>query len=285
MAGTLRLLHPEWQGYGMSTDSYRGAIALAAAWFGDAPHLTIDAPAHEHLAEDDAVLGLTSIADRLAHALSKLREVAPDSIHMAAGTCACELAPISYLNERYGGDLAVLWLDGHADLNTPASSPSKHMHGMVLRTLLGDGAANITAELPPPLRVNQVALVGARDLDPPEADFVQESGLRHFGVDVFTDPAPLLSWLDRFGHRRLYVHFDVDVIDPSDFAGALMPAPPGGPTLAAVTALIARLTSTYDVVGLSVLEVCDRGDAVQRIARLLRALTRQTGPVSPAAEA
>jgi arginase len=272
MPGVLRLLHPEWQGYGVRTDSYFGAIALARAWFGQAPHITIDAPADERLVAEDDVLGLASIADRLTHALSMLREAAPDAIHMAAGTCACELAPISYLNDRYGGDLAVLWLDGHADLNTPASSPSKHMHGMVLRALLGDGAARITTELPRALHVNQVALVGARDLDAPEADFIQESRLANFGIDVFTDSAPLLSWLHRVGHRRLYVHFDVDVIDPSDFGGALMAAPPDGPTLHSVAALIAKLVETYNVVGLSVLEVCDRGDSVQRIAEKLQRL-------------
>jgi arginase len=49
------------------------------------------------------------------------------------------MAPISYLNKLYGGDLAVVWFDAHGDLNSPATSVSQNFHGMPLRCLLGDG--------------------------------------------------------------------------------------------------------------------------------------------------
>jgi arginase family enzyme len=65
------------------------------------------------------------------------------------------------------------------------------------------------------------------------------------------------------------VHFDVDVIDGADFDGALMTPPPDGPALADVAALIGTLCDRFDVVGLSVLEVCDRGDAIARLAATL----------------
>ena len=67
-----------------------------------------------------------------------------------------------------------------------------------------------------PLTVEQIALVGARDLDPDETRFVREAGVVHFGLEAFTSPA-LTTWLERSGRRRLYVHFDVDVIDGADF--------------------------------------------------------------------
>jgi arginase len=177
----LRLLHPEWQGFGLNADAFHGARALAAAWFRGAPVETIDAPAEEALVTADGVLGLSSLAARCATTLDQLRAAAPDRLMMAAGTCACELAPVAWLNERYSGDLTVLWLDGHADLNTPGSSPSGHFHGMVLRSLLGEGPTAITSQMPQPLTVEQIALVGARDLDPDETRFVREAGAADAG--------------------------------------------------------------------------------------------------------
>jgi arginase len=264
----LRLLHPEWQGFGLHAEAHHGAQALARAWFGGRAFDTIEAPVDETLTITDGVLGLASIASRAGHALARLRAMAPDRLMMAAGTCACELATVAWLTERYRGDLTVLWLDGHADLNTPASSPSGHFHGMVLRTLLGDGPAALTSCLTRPLTVEQIALVGARDLDAPEAQFVREAGVVQFGLEAF-DTVALTTWLERSRRRRLYVHFDVDVIDGADFGGALMTPPPDGPTLAAAAGLVATLCRDFDVVGLSVLEVCDRGDAIARLAAAL----------------
>lgn len=254
---TLRLLHPEWQGFGVHADAYHGAHALARAWFGGWPFETVDSPDNEALSIAGGVLGLESIVARFGHALDRLRTLAPDRLLMAAGTCGCELAPIAWLNERYAGDLTVLWLDGHADLNTPTSSPSGHFHGMVLRSLLGDGPSTITTSLTRPLTVEQIALVGARDLDPPEVQFVREAGVVQFGLEAF-DSTALTTWLERSGRRRLYVHCDVDVIDGGEFDGALMPAPPDGPSLAEVIALIDTLQTRFDVVGLSVLEEIGR---------------------------
>src|SRR4029078_8119073 len=124
---------------------------LAAELLSGAPDVTVDVPEHEHLDCVEGVLGLASIAARFAGTLPEPRRRAPDRILSIGGTCGTELAPVAYLNERWGGRMAVLWLDAHADLNPPASSPSGHFHGMVLRTLLGDGPRELTAELHRPL--------------------------------------------------------------------------------------------------------------------------------------
>jgi arginase len=266
------MLLPEWQGYGLGADVHDGATKLAAEWFRrDAEVLTIDAPLTEArpLQVDDGVLGLRSIAPRFKRTLEELRTRAPERIRVAGGTCGVELAPVAYLNDRYGGDLVVLWFDAHADLNTPATSPSGHFHGMVLRSLLGDGPAAIVDHIPRPLTPSQVVLVGPRDLDPPESDFIRDAGISHLGDGAFADPGVIDSALHDRGARRLYVHFDVDVLSMATFNGALLPTPPGGPTLAQAAALIAHLKSRYDVVGLSVLELCDRGDAIRRVVTAL----------------
>ncbi len=267
----LSLLLPEWQGYGLSPEVAEGAHALARAWWGDEPFTHIDAPRHEVLQTDDGVLGLSSIARRVQTTLTRLREIQPTRLVTIGGTCAVELAPVAYLNHLYQGDMAVVWLDGHADLNTPESSPSGHFHGMALRTLLGDGPSACVSLIPRPLHASQVFLVGARDLDVPERAFIEHSAVTMIPDEAFQDPRHLADVITSRGFGHVYVHFDVDVVNPEDFHGALMHTP-GGPVLAAVAEVLLALHRHTDVVGFSVLEYCDRNDADRdRLVTVLRA--------------
>ncbi len=115
-----------------------------------------------------------------------------------------------------GDRLGVAWLDAHGDLNTPETSSSGFFDGMSLAMLTGrcwrplmdrfEGVAPIDDE--------QVALVGARDLDPEEEILLQNSAMAH----VRPGELALLStiwehW--RAVDRRLYLHVDLDVVDPS----------------------------------------------------------------------
>ena len=71
-------------------------------------------------------------------------------------------------------------IDAHADLNTPASSPSHHFHGMPLRVLVSGGNAKIIELLDSVLSSSQVFLVGARDFDPPEQNYIQQKNISLF---------------------------------------------------------------------------------------------------------
>ena len=265
---TLHLLHPEWQGFGLNADVHRGARALAARLFDNRDVVTIDAPEEERLSVTDGVLGLESIARRFESALATVRRASPDRILMVGGTCGVELAPIAYLNERYGGDLAVLWLDAHADLNTPATSPSGHFHGMPLRTLLGDGPAVCTRLIARPLTPRQVFLVGVREFDPAEAEYVARHAIPVLGDDEFREPERVVEAVRAAGYRRAYVHFDVDVLDPSGFPCALMHSAGGGPSVNDAMQVLAALARDLDIAGASVLEYCERDPAwTERLAK------------------
>ena len=264
-AKTMCLVLPEWQGYGLSSAPARGARHLARRLFDGRDVVTIDVPDDETLAVDGGVLGLASLAPRLAETQAAIQACAPDRILTVGATCGVEVAPIAYLNHKYGGDLAVLWLDAHADLNTPASSPSGHFHGMVLRTLLGDGPAVLVDRIPRPLTPSQLCLVGARDLDLPEAELVQSAGIRTAGLEAFADPVQFAREVRRAGFARIYLHLDLDVVNPDDFASSLMRTP-GGPSLNDVEALVCQLSEQCDIAGASVVEFCDRDQ--QDAARL-----------------
>jgi arginase len=271
---TMWLVLPEWQGYGLSSAPAHGARELASRLFDGRDVHTIDVADDEALTVEGGVLGLASIAPRLAETRAAIRACAPDRIFTIGATCGVEVAPIAYLNQKYAGDLAVLWLDAHADLNTPASSPSGHFHGMVLRTLMGDGPGALLDQIPRLLTPFQIRLVGARDLDPPEADLIRSAGIRTAGLEAFADPVEFVREVRESGFERIYIHLDLDVVNPDDFASSLMRTP-GGPSLTDVAALICQLVEQCDLAGASVVEFCDRdrkdaGRLCEAVANLFR---------------
>lgn len=264
----LSLLLPEWQGYGVDARVASGARQIATL-FDAGAFLEIDAPDEEALTVEQGVLGLSSIAGRARRTRAALDERRPSRIFTVGGTCGVELAPVSYLNSRYRGDLAVVWLDAHADLNTPESSPSGHFHGMVLRTLLGTGPAILVEALRRPLIPAQVVLAGARDLDRDEITFVSDAALSLLSPADVLVPDRIAGRIRAGGFTRVYLHLDLDVLDPVEFPDALV-STPNGLSRDNIVATVRELAVRFDVVGFSVVEFRPRSaDALPRLAQLL----------------
>jgi arginase len=269
----LYLLYPEWQGAGGHPELQHGALTIARELFPDTHFLIVDSPDDESLLREGEVVGLSSIGARFAETIERVRSAAPDAILTIGGTCGVEVAPIACLNERYDGRLAVVWFDAHGDLNTPRTSPSGHFHGMALRTLLGDGPDAFVRYLPLPLLPRQLFLAGTRDLDPPEREFVVAAGLSVTLPGGLSEPRRLAGEVRAAGFRHVYVHVDLDALDPSSFRHTLIPTP-GGPSLDDVRRSIAALAQECTVVGASVLEYV-HGDAVS--LRAIGELLASTG--------
>jgi len=164
------------------------------------------------------------------------------------GCCCAHVGAVEGLAGRAGGRLAVVWVDAHGDLNTPESSPTGNVWGMPLRMLLDDGL--VAAE--------DVAHVGARNLDPPELAFMAANG-------IDDDVERALSGAD-----RVYVALDVDVLDPPELA-MFMPEP-GGPTLAEVEALLRRVVETVPLAGAGLSAALPDPANEPKLARLVAAL-------------
>jgi arginase len=156
-----------------------------------------------------------------------------------SGDCTTALGTVAGL-QRGGRDAGVVWFDAHGDLHTPATTASGYLGGMPLRLLVGACPELIGASLGlRPVPEEQVLLVGARDLDPPEVSYLADASLRTCEVAEL-EPAALPS-------GPLYVHLDADVIDPAEIAGLRFPAP-GGPGRAAVANALRVLLGTGRVV-------------------------------------
>ena len=264
----LSLLNPEWQGYGEHADVYTGAWQVVEKLFDIADFVRVPVEIGESLSRVDGVLGLHSIAPRFRETLKKLQSAAPAKIFMVGGTCGVEVAPVGYLNDKYQGDMAVVWFDAHGDLNTPASSPSGHFHGMALRTLLGDGPPEFTRELNRFLKPAQVFLAGTRDLDPPETAFCDEMSVSVTRPDQFAEPQILVERILERGFRHVYLHLDLDVLNPESFPNSLMQTP-GGPNLSEVQTMMKALTDNFEIVGFSIVEYCEYGGNIADLKKLI----------------
>ena len=130
----------------------------------------------------------------------------PERPLVLGGCCCAHVGAVEALAARHGR-ISVVWLDAHGDLNTPETSPSGNAWGMPLRMLLNSGA----------VAPEDVALVGGRNLDPPEVEFIGASGLRTGESGV----AEALARTD-----GVYVALDGDALDDRDVA-SFMPEPGG----------------------------------------------------------
>ena len=145
-------------------------------------------------------------ADTLADQTLPLAAALPERPLVLGGCCCSHVGAVEGLAAR-GGRLALVWFDAHGDLNTPASSPSGNAWGMPLRMILDGGA------VPP----EDVALVGARNLDPPELEYLAASPL-HTGEGAVERAIA--------GADAVYVALDADSAEPGELA-CFMPEPDG----------------------------------------------------------
>lgn len=184
------------------------------------------------------------IRDRLAMTLSTVEGVAIT----IGGDCGVELAAVEHVADR--GPLALVWFDAHGDLHTPLSSTSTVFTGMVLRTLLGDGEPGLVPARP--LKPEHVILVGARELDGPEETYLAESGIPLLDAATVT-AKQLVAAVKETGATRVYVHVDLDVLDPAEFEGLDSPVP-FGLGAGTLVELIRAVKAGFELVGAGITE-------------------------------
>ncbi len=129
-----------------------------------------------------------------------------------------------------GENIGLIWVDAHSDMNTPETSPSGNIHGMSLAVLLGRGSAALVDLCGggPAVRPENVSIVGARSIDPTEAPWVRESGIRVYTMTE-CDERGVATVIDEAikraceGTAGMHVSFDLDVIDPQVAPGVGTP--------------------------------------------------------------
>jgi len=130
----------------------------------------------------------------------------PERPVVLGGCCCAHIGAVEGLASRQDR-LAVIWFDAHGDLNTVESSPTGNLWATPLRKLIDSGA----------VEAGDVALVGARNLDPPEEEFIRARGVQ-------LGERGIVRALE--GATGAYVAFDADVLDPAEVV-VFIPEPDG----------------------------------------------------------
>ncbi|RMH21134.1 MAG: arginase [Gemmatimonadetes bacterium] len=183
-------------------------------------------------------------------------------------------AMAEFYRER-GESIGLLWVDAHADLNTPETTPSGNIHGMSLAVLLGMGPTELTSVggVEPSVRSEHVCVLGARDLDPPEREVIRETGVRVFTmteVDERGIAACMREAIERMtdGTAGFVVSYDLDGVDPMVAPGVGTPVP-GGLTYREAHLILETAARTGHLLGLEVVEVnpvLDDGNRTAKVA-------------------
>jgi arginase len=195
---------------------------------------------------------------------------AGNKVTVASGDCMVALGTATGLH-RAGVDFSVVWFDAHGDLQTMETSTSGYVGGIPLRVLVGYRPDKAVERLGLPVVPEERALlVGARDLDPPEEEFLRTSAMRTCAVGEVS--AGILP------EGPLLVHVDLDVVDPAQISGLLYPAP-GGATGEALAVAVHRSGATGRIAALSLAGTWKAGteDTGGRRARLVAELCRGAG--------
>lgn len=199
------------------------------------------APPPDALTRVVALQARLSVAVRQAIGLDEFPIVLAGNCASAVGTLAARPA-----------DAAVLWFDAHGDFNTPHTTITGKIDGMALAMAAGKAYPELTAGVPgfTPVDEGRVVLVGTRDLDPLERDALEASPIQSLApadagcvtmrVRALGSPVP-----------PVYVHLDLDVLNPAQ-ARANEYAPPGGMPPAALAATLEALTATTRIYALAV---------------------------------
>ena len=255
----LNLLFPQWQGYGEASDIFAGSENIQRYFQGDLTFKTITIDPEKQLHVESGILGYRAIYDQLKLSIKTIASAKPDHILLIGGDCGVEVGPVNYFHQKHQDDFLALWIDAHGDLNTPESSPSQHFHGMPLRHLLGEGDSEILKLCDEPLDPSQVILAGCRDLDPEEARYIARHHIPVYGCSKMFGPEGLLKALKKHPARNIYIHIDLDVLDPVEFPYVICPTPDG---LASdvLKLLLGQVADMKNIVGLSLLEFVPRGN-------------------------
>jgi arginase len=189
--------------------------------------------------ESDRAHFLAEIASASARLAEKTRKILDEGgmpivlggdHSIAIGSVSGVAAHFRDRGERVG----VIWLDAHADMNTPETTASGNIHGMPLACLMGRGPAELTEifGFTPKVDPRNVALIGIRDIDPGERALIRELGVRAFtaremderGMNSIMDEALEIASEGTAGY---HVTLDVDFIDPRFAPGVGTPVPGG----------------------------------------------------------
>lgn len=270
---TLRLIFPQWQGGNNPSYIFGSEMLswLSPTAVGPVERISIRQPDDSPLVLEDGIVAREALLAQAREARRIIDQHQPARIVVLGGDCLVSLSPFAYLNQKYDGDLAILWVDTHPDVITKDVFPNAH--AMVMRNLLGEGDEEFVKLVELPVKRTNVMFAGVREtlpslpsvLEMENATFKRLNLRRADPESLSETSAPVVDWLKETGVKHVAIHFDLDVLDPTLFRSLLFanpdPAvtkiegsPSGAMSMAQIIRLLNDVANQTDVVGLSITE-------------------------------
>jgi arginase len=244
----------------------------------DLGNVRVDQPEASPVGHENARY-LTQIAQTCArlmemveHAmeLSQVPLVLGGDHSVAVGT----VAGVSNYFHKSQRKLGLLWIDAHADMNTPGSSPSGNIHGMPLACSIGNGPRELThlGGYAPKVDAANVAIVGLRSVDEAERRHVRAAGVHAYTMRDLDERglrSVIREAIERAseGTAGFHLSFDMDSVDPSEAPGVGTPVR-GGMTYREAHLAMETICDSGRMTSMEIVEVNPVIDEVNRTALL-----------------
>ena len=260
---TIRLLYPDHVSGGLDT-YYFGANLLQYILPQNPNQPTIKVeilpPDNKEKAVTNGIYSEDEVLKGIKDAQKKIAAEEPDRIITIGGNCIVSLAPFDYLHGKYE-NVGIIWIDAHPDVST-VNDGYPNAHAMVLGSLMGHGAAQLSLQMKNPVfKPDEILYVGLQPLH----DY-QEAFLKNMGVDYkvqdksFLNDEEIIAFMRRFDH--ILVHFDIDALDEHLFHSTYFANPElvgdgssgGKMTMEKLSEVLHLITENSNVVGFTVAE-------------------------------
>jgi arginase len=227
---------------------------------------------------------ITQVSQAVAEAVEEA--MAQDTIPITIGgdhsLAIGSIAGVANYYRKRQENFGLVWFDAHGDINTPDTTQSGNVHGMPFAVALGQGDSRLTelCGFSPKVPAKRSAIIGIRDLDPPERDLINESGVTaytirdvdHLGMGRVTDLALGAVGNDVSG---IHLSFDLDVLDPEIAPGVSTPAR-GGLNYREINLALSLLAESQLIRSIDIVELNPAFDIQNRTAELAGELILQT---------
>lgn len=260
---TIRLLYPDHVSGGLDT-YYFGADLLQyiLPQNPNQPVVKVDIipPNSKEKAVTNGIYAEKEVLLGIRDAQEKISKENPDRIITIGGNCMVSLAPFDYLHGKYK-KVGIIWIDAHPDVST-LNDGYPNAHAMVLGSLLGYGAAQLTREIKNSLfKPDEIFYIGLQPLHDYQEKYLDDMGVKYKVQDkTFVTSSEINDFIGRFDH--ILIHFDIDVLDEHFFHSTYFAnselvgdgAGGGKMTIERLSEVLRLITENTDVVGFTIAE-------------------------------
>lgn len=260
---TIRLLYPDHVSGGLDT-YYFGADLLQyiLPQNPNQPVVKVDIipPNSKEKAVTNGIYAEKEVLLGIRDAQEKISKENPDRIITIGVNCMVSLAPFDYLHGKYK-KVGIIWIDAHPDVST-LNDGYPNAHAMVLGSLLGHGAAQLTREIKNSLfKPDEIFYIGLQPLHDYQEKYLDDMGVKYKVQDkTFVTSSEINDFIGRFDH--ILIHFDIDVLDEHFFHSTYFAnselvgdgAGGGKMTIERLSEVLRLITENTDVVGFTIAE-------------------------------